>query len=463
MLIRRNLLAAVAVFAGFMSSGVASAQTLSTKLFVSGLARPIFITQAPGDDTRLFIIEKQGRIRIFNTETGSLNSDYFLNIDSITTGGTSTSSEQGLLGLAFHPDYQNNGYFYVNYTAVAGGGDTVISRYSRGADADHATTSGALTLLTINQPYSNHNGGMIAFGPNDGYLYIFTGDGGSGGDPGDRAQNISSSLLGKTLRIDVDGGTPYSIPLSNPFASGGGEPEIWAYGLRNPWRSTFDMATGDLYIADVGQNSREEMDFQPAQSSGGENYGWRCMEGASCYTSSSGCTCNASNLADPFYTYGHNSAGGYSITGGYVYRGCEIPEIDGMYFFADYGTANFWSATRNRNGTFNVQSRTSELRFSSDGGGTLSNIASFGQDLQGEIYICCQSLGRIYKIILASGETDCGPGPIPGDFNDDGLVNGADLGFFLSQWGQMGGPADLNGDNVVNGADAGILLSNWTG
>tara|TARA_B110000046_G_C12756006_1_gene298776 strand:+ start:16 stop:579 length:564 start_codon:yes stop_codon:yes gene_type:complete len=187
------------------------------------------------------------------------------------------------------------------------------------------------------------------------------------------------------------------------------------------------------------------------------------MEGASCYTSSSGCTCNASGLTDPFFTYGHNSAGGYSVTGGYVYRGCEIPEIDGMYFFADYGTSNFWSATQNKNGTFNVQSRTSELRFSNDGGGTLSNIASFGQDLQGEIYICCQSTGRIYKIILASGETDCGPGPIPGDFNDDGLVNGADLGFFLSQWGQGGGPADLNGDDDVNGADAGILLSNWTG
>ena len=463
MSMRRTLLTSAAIVAGMFVGSSASGQTLSTKLVMSGLARPIFITQAPGDESRLFIIEKQGRIKIFNTETGTLNSDFFLNIDSIITGGTSTNSEQGLLGLAFHPDYENNGYFYVNYTAVAGNGDTVIRRYSRGADADHATTAGALTLMTINQPYSNHNGGMIAFGPNDGLLYIFTGDGGSGGDPGDRAQNISSSLLGKTLRIDVDGGTPYSIPPSNPFASGGGEPEIWSYGLRNPWRSTFDMETGDLFIADVGQNNREEIDFQPADSAGGENYGWRCMEGASCYTNSNGCTCNESGLTDPIYTYGHNSSGGYSVTGGYVYRGCQMPELQGTYFFADYATSNFWSATPTKGGNFSVQSRTSELRFSSDGGGTLGNIASFGQDLAGEIYICCQSLGRIYKIIPASGETDCGPPPCPGDFNGDGSVNGTDVGFFLSQFGQPGGPADLNGDGLVDGADAGILFSCWTG
>ena len=462
MSMRRRLLASAAILAGMFVGSSATAQTLSTKLVTSGLTRPIFATHAPDDPTRLFIIEKRGVIRIFNLETGTLNSDQFLNIDSITTGGTSTNSEQGLLGLAFHPNYQENGYFYVYYTATAGSGDTYVRRYSRGSDADHATTAGALTLLTVNQPYSNHNGGMLAFGP-DGYLYISPGDGGAAGDPGDRSQDVTNQLLGKILRIDVDGGTPYAIPADNPFASGGGDPEIWSYGLRNAWRFSFDRETGDMWIGDVGQNQREEINFEPAGSAGGLNYGWRCKEGNSCYTSSSGCSCSSPSLVDPIYTYGHNSAGGYSITGGYAYRGCAIPELQGTYFFADYATANFWSATPNKGGSFSVQSRTSELRFSNDGGGTLGNIASFGEDANGEIYICCQSLGRIYKIIPASGETDCGPPPCPGDFNGDDQVDGVDVGFFLSQWGQPGGPADLNGDGIVNGADAGILFSCWTG
>lgn len=462
MSMRRRLLASAAILAGMFVGSSATAQTLSTKLVTSGLTRPIFATHAPDDPTRLFIIEKRGVIRIFNLETGTLNSDQFLNIDSITTGGTSTNSEQGLLGLAFHPNYQENGYFYVYYTATAGSGDTYVRRYNRGSDADHATTSGALTLLTVNQPYSNHNGGMLAFGP-DGYLYIGLGDGGAAGDPGDRSQDVTNQLLGKILRIDVDGGTPYAIPADNPYASGGGDPEIWSLGLRNPWRFSFDRETGDMWIGDVGQNNREEINFEPFGAAGGLNYGWRCKEGNSCYTSSSGCSCSSPSLVDPIYTYGHNSAGGYSITGGYAYRGCAIPELQGTYFFADYATANFWSATPTKGGNFSVQSRTSELRFSSDGGGTLGNIASFGEDANGEIYICCQSLGRLYKIIPASGETDCGPPPCPGDFNGDGQVNGPDIGFFLTQWGQPGGPADLNGDGIVNGSDAGILFSCWTG
>ncbi len=457
----RHRIAIAAAAAVCALPGLAHAQaSIGTRLVTTGLVRPIFVTHAPGDESRLFIIEKQGRIRIFNLETNTLNSDWFLDIDPLVTGGTSTSSEQGLLGLAFHPDYQNNGYFYVNYTSVSGSGDTQVVRYQRGADDDHATTSGALTLMSFDQPYSNHNGGFISFGP-DGMLYIFTGDGGSAGDPGDRAQDVTSQRLGKILRIDVDGGTPYAIPSDNPFAGGGGDREIWAWGLRNPWRSAFDRETGDLWIADVGQNAREEVNFVRAGTGNGRNYGWRCMEGQSCYTSSSGCSCNAANLTDPQYQYLHNSSGGYSITGGYPYRGCAMPDYQGTYFFADYVTANFWSAVPQKSGALTVTSQTSALRVAQNGGGTQSAITSFGEDAKGEIYICNQNSGRIYKIIPLDLPEDCGPPPSPYDLNGDGCVDGGDIGIFVTQWGTPNSFADFNGDGETNSADLGMLLGGW--
>ena len=413
MSIRRRSLTLAASAALFAFSGLASAQEIASRLVVSsGLVRPIFATHAPGDESRLFIIEKQGRIKILDLETETLNSDYFLDIDSIVQGGTSTSDERGLLGLAFHPDYQANGKFYVCYTATAGSGDTYIRQYNRGADADHATTSGAVTIMSFDQPYTNHNGGYIEFGP-DGYLYIFTGDGGSAGDPGNRAQDITNQKLGKILRIDVDNGSPYSIPADNPFVGVTGDDEIYAYGLRNPWRSAFDHATGDLWIADVGQNAREEVNYvRPGQISGA-NFGWKCREGQANYSSSCG---SSGPFFEPQIQYFHNSSGGYSITGGFVYRGCAMPELQGTYFYGDYVLSNLWSAVPNKNGTVSVTNRNSDLRVSTSGV-SLSSLASFGQDARGEVYMVSQT-GRIFKIVPADGSESCDPPPANDDCAD---------------------------------------------
>ncbi len=404
MSIGRQLFAVAAGAALFFTS-VADAQIASRRV-VSGLTRPIYATHAPGDETRLFIVEKRGRIRILDLETETLNSDYFLNIESLVQGGTSTSDERGLLGLAFHPDYQNNGYFYVCYTATAGSGDSYIRRYRRGADADHATTTGALTIMSYDQPYTNHNGGYLEFGP-DGLMYIFTGDGGSGGDPGNRAQDITSQRLGKILRIDVDGGTPYSIPADNPFVGTTGDDEIYAYGLRNPWRCSFDRETGDIWIADVGQNAREEVNYVRPEQLAGTNFGWVCREGQANYSSSCG---NSGPFFEPQVQYFHNSSGGYSITGGYVYRGCSMPELQGTYFYADYVLSNFWSAVPQADGSLSVQVRTSELRVSTTGN-SINQVASFGEDARGELYIVSQA-GSIYKIVPDEGSESCDPPPV---------------------------------------------------
>ena len=405
MSIRRRSLVLAAVAASFIASLAPAQQNVASRLVVSGLSRPVYATHAPGDESRLFILEKQGRIRILNLDTETLNSDYFLDIDSLVTGGTSTSDERGLLGLAFHPNYQANGYFYVCYTATAGNGDTYIRRYNRGADDDHASTAGALTIMSYDQPYTNHNGGFIEFGP-DGLLYIFSGDGGSGGDPGNRAQDITNQRLGKILRIDVDNGTPYSIPDDNPFVGSSGDNEIFSYGLRNPWRCAFDRETGDLWIADVGQNAREEVNFVPADEISGANFGWKCKEGNNTYSSSCG---SSGPFFDPQITYNHNSAGGYSITGGYPYRGCAMPDLQGHYFYADYVLSNFWSALPQKNGNVTVQNRNSQLRTSTSGV-SVNQVSSFGEDARGEIYIVSQS-GRIFKIVPADGSESCDPPP----------------------------------------------------
>ncbi|MHC4588358.1 MAG: PQQ-dependent sugar dehydrogenase [Planctomycetota bacterium] len=274
---------------------------LTTVRVASGLVRPVLATHAPGDTTRLFIVEQRGVIRILDLTTNTLLATPFLNIDALVAGGTSGNDERGLLGLAFHPDYQNNGFFYVNYTRTIDS-DTVVARYTR-LTPDQADTGSASIVLTIHQPQQNHNGGWIDFGPNDGFLYIGTGDGGNSCDVGTghtavtgNAQDISDNLLGKMLRIDIDSdqfpadpNANYAIPVDNPWAgSATRDEEIWAYGLRNPWRNSFDRATGDLYIADVGQGVYEEIDYQEASSTGRENYGWRCMEGSDC-SSASGC------------------------------------------------------------------------------------------------------------------------------------------------------------------------------
>jgi glucose/arabinose dehydrogenase len=365
---------------------------LGTVRVAQGLSRPLFVASPPGDTTRLFIVEQRGtdnrgRIKI-------LKGGVVLGTPFLTTGTLATDDEQGLLGLAFAPDYATTGRFYINFTDSTG--TTRVVRHSVSGNPDVANPLG-VTILSVFQPFTNHNGGWLGFGP-DGYLYVALGDGGSGGDPGDRAQNVDS-LLGKILRLNVSGPT-YSIPPGNPFAGPTpGRDEIWAFGVRNPWRPSFDRETGDLVIADVGQSLREEIDFAPAGTGAGANYGWRCFEGSLPYASSATtpcATCAAPSCAVfPLYEYDH-SLGRCSITGGYVYRGCAIPDLRGQYFFADYCGRQIYTG-RFQSGSFvNFRERTSDL--APGGGLTIGNITSFGEDARGELYICDGS-GQVFKIV----------------------------------------------------------------
>ena len=327
-------------------------------------------------DPRLFIVEQEGRIRI--VKNGQLPATPFLDI----TGSVGAGGERGLLSVAFHPSYATNGYFYVDYTD--NNGDTRIERYTVGPNPDIADVASAKLILFIAQPYSNHNGGHVTFGP-DGMLYIGMGDGGSGGDPQNRAQN-PDSLLGKLLRIDVDHGDPYAIPAGNPFATGGGAPEIWALGLRNPWRFAFDRAAGLLYIADVGQDLWEEVSVAPA-GQGGLNYGWRIMEGLHCFNPTS---CSSTGLVQPVVEYSH--ANGCSITGGFVYRGTRAPSLVGQYFYSDY-CSGWMRSFSYANGAVTGQTSWS-LNVS------LGNVLSFGEDSARELYVLSAG-GGVYRIAPA--------------------------------------------------------------
>ncbi len=487
----RTVCAAVGLAALSACAPLAQSQAIRTQRVAFGLTRPIFVTHARGDYARIFIIEKQGRIRILRN--GAIVATPFLNIDPLVGGGQTNQSEQGLLGLAFHPQYSSNGYFFVNYTD--NGGNTIVARYRVSADPDVADPASAFTILTVAQPFANHNGGWMDFGP-DGHLYIALGDGGDANDPGNRAQTISNQLLGKMLRIDVDGADNvpgngdddafpadalrnYAIPANNPFVGATGDDEIWCYGLRNPWRCSFDRLTGDLWIADVGQDLIEEVNFQPASSAGGENYGWRCMEGLQC-TGLSGCTCNAASLTMPVYTYPHPD--GFAVTGGYVYRGCAIPGLQGTYFFADYVTSRIWSFRYVGGAVTQFTERTAEL--APGGGLILGAIGSFGEDAYGELYICDQN-SEVYKILPVAAIVDCNTNAIAdacdiasgaspdvnnngvpdececvADLNADNQTNEADLGILLAAW-QAGAGGDVNDDGLTNEADLGVLLSNW--
>ncbi len=339
---------------------------------VGGLSDAIFATAPPGDTERLFIVQQAGQILILDLASDTLLPTPFLDISALVVDG----GEQGLLGLAFHPDYALNGRFYVyhssNGTVCAGSNRcSLVARY--GVDAgnpDRADPTSRLELLEVAQPFSNHNGGMLAFGP-DGYLYIGLGDGGSSGDPSSNGQNLDT-LLGKLLRLDVDGGSPYAIPADNPFVGAAGRDEIWAYGLRNPWRFSFDRTNDDLWIADVGQGNWEEVDWQPAASAGGENYGWRFMEGAHCYNPSS--NCNDGSLVLPIHEYSH-AGGNCSITGGYRYRG-SIPQLAGLYLFGDFCTGRVWAYDPDTDVATQILT-----------GQALGNVLSFGEDAAGEVYI----------------------------------------------------------------------------
>ena len=455
-MLKKSALIALAVSAAASVTATTTAgsgiEALTTERIASNLAFPTGVFHAPGDYTRLYITEKRGRIRVLNAKTGAYNTGFFLNIDPLVGGGTSTNDERGLLGLAFHPDWQNNRTFFVYYTA--NNGSTIVAQYTA-TSPDLADAGSAVTTIGFSQPFSNHNGGWIAFGPNDDHLYIATGDGGSGGDPGNRAQDITFQRLGKMLRITPNiGSAGYTVPKDNPFVDATGDDEIWAYGLRNPWRNCFDT-NGDMYIADVGQNAWEEISYQPADSAGGENYGWRCREGAHNFNFSG--TCATQTFVEPIREYSH--AVGFSITGGEVYRGCAIPTLDGTYFYADYGSNRIWSFEAGTgNGTTNFVERTAELDPSDPTLG-ISRISSFGKDARGEVFIVDQgagSSGEIFKIVPVT------PTISDYDFDCNGAVDFNDLVAMLSSYGDCDGClADVNGDHVVDFTEVVALLSDW--
>jgi len=357
---------------------------LALALVAQGFSSPLFVAAPPGDTTRIFVVEQGGTIQVI--KNGLRLEAPFLDV---STRIADSGGERGLLGLAFHPDYATNGQFFVNYTNE--NNDTRIARYTvSSSDPDRADPESAQTILEVAQPFANHNGGMLAFGPDDGYLYIAMGDGGSGNDPNNNGQSLST-LLGKILRIDVDGGAPYAIPADNPFVGDDDlRGEIWAFGLRNPWRFSFDRETADLYIGDVGQSTREEIDFQPVASTGGENYGWRNREGSICRPGEE--DCDLPDAVEPIYDY--DKLISQSVTGGYVYRGAAMPALQGTYFFADFISAEVWSLRYDG-------STVSE--FTVQGGLTPSGgrISSFGEDANGELYVV-DHRGSVYRIVPAA-------------------------------------------------------------
>ncbi len=333
---------------------------------------PIGIACPADGSGRLFVLEQHGRIRVYQQD--QLEAQPYLDISGRVG---SNGSERGLLGLAFHPRFAENGYFYINYTDL--NGNTVISRFTADPAQNTADPASEHVLLRVDQPYPNHNGGGLAFGP-DGFLYLGLGDGGSGGDPHGNGQSVDT-LLGKLLRIDVDNADPYGIPADNPFAGGGGRPEIWAYGLRNPWRFSFDRQTSDLYIGDVGQNKWEEIDFLPAGSPGGANFGWNILEGTHEYSGSSS---GGAQLTAPVAEYSHSD--GCSVTGGVVYRGQALPAWQGVYLYGDYCSGMIWGLAQIGGAWQN------QLLYSSG-----FSITSFGEDEAGEVYLTDHT-GKLYRL-----------------------------------------------------------------
>jgi glucose/arabinose dehydrogenase len=354
---------------------------ISLEMIASGFNRPVNLASSHDGTNRLFVVEQHGRIRII--KNGVVNATPYLDISSIVL---SNGNEQGLLNVRFDPDYAKNGYFYINYTSIAGNGASVIARYKVSADPDIADPSSGKILLKFDQPFANHNGGSMNFGA-DGYLYLGFGDGGSGGDPYGNGQNLGV-YLGKILRIDVNVADPqtYAIPANNPFVGNPIEKgEIWAYGLRNPWQFSFDRLTHDMYIADVGQDKWEEIDFQPSSSVGGENYGWNLMEGTHCYPSD---PCTPIGTL-PVAEYGHDQ--GCSITGIGVYRGAEYAKLDGIYFAGDYCSGRIWGLARNVSGVWVFKDvLDSNLK-----------ITGSGEDDPGNLYITSftNPAGSVWKLV----------------------------------------------------------------
>ena len=394
----------------------ATAQESFVRRVATGFSRPVFLTHAPGDANRVFVAEQRsGQIRILNLADGSIDPVPMLDVDGLSTG-----NEQGLLGLAFHPDYQTNGYIYVYVTDPS----TRIFRYT--VTNDEADPDSELQILSFSQPQSNHNAGWIGFGE-DGYLYIASGDGGGGNDTGTghtpdigNAQDVTDNLLGKILRIDVDvddfpsdADRNYGIPATNPFATQGGDPEIWVYGLRNPFRASFDRETGDLYIADVGQGACEEINVLVGGGLGGENLGWRLREGVIQTPTSGIGGARPPGALEPIMDYPHAGFAcsdppmefeGRSVTGGYVYRGPGT-SLQGRYFFADFVTGELWSLRYNGDdpSQFNglnyteLTNHANQPAFTPDVG-TISSVSSFGEDLEGNVYVLDLNGGEVFVV-----------------------------------------------------------------
>jgi glucose/arabinose dehydrogenase len=371
-----SLLSILAALVALVQAQTA-APSVSLEPTWTGLRQPTDVVVARDGSNRVFVTEKAGRIRVIDG-SGVLPTP-FLDISSLVGSG---GSEQGLLGLAFSPHYAQNGRFFVNYTDTHG--DSVVARYQVSEDPNAADPASAAQILFVGQPAANHNGGDLVFGP-DGYLYIGFGDGGGGGDTYGNSQR-GDVLLAKMLRLDVEGGDPYAIPPDNPFVNTPGmRPEIWAWGLRNPWRYSFDRQTGDLYIADVGQNAYEEIDFQPA-GQGGQNYGWNIMEGLHCFR---GQNCQQSGLTLPIAEYDHGQ--GCSVTGGSVYRGSQQPALNGLYLYADYCSGRYWAAWRSEDGAWQTQVVAN----------TQTHPSSFGEDESGELFVADLDGGTIYRVVAA--------------------------------------------------------------
>ncbi len=418
--------AACVVAAGSIASA-GSLGTLTRETVATGFTRPVHMVPHPTVDDAFLVVEQGGTIRVL--QNGAITGTF------LTVAVGSSGGERGLFSIAFDPDFTATGRFFVNHTNSSG--TTVIARYTVSTTNPLVADSSSRTeILTIAQPFSNHNGGCIAFGP-DGYLYIATGDGGGAGDTGNRSQT-PTTLLGKMLRIDVSGPGLYSVPADNPFLPDNNPPvsnalpEIWAFGLRNPWKFTFDdfgyTATNGMFIADVGQGSLEEIDYEPA-GQGGTNWGWRVREGTNNYNTS--LPPAYTPLTDPIYQYGRSL--GFSISGGYAYRGDAMCSFIGRYFYADYGTGRIWSFELTDAGLAadNID-HSNELYPTGR-----TNISGFGRGHDGELYLIEWSLGRISKIVSDDS-------PAIGDINQDGLTDFGDLNVVLSEYGTTYDFKDLN-------------------
>jgi glucose/arabinose dehydrogenase len=386
---RPTLLASAASLLVTLSVPLIAQGAPGVEKVAEGFNRPVWVGAAPNDAEHLWVIEQAGAIWVIDRKTGERKGSFL----DITPEVTRDGNEEGLLGLAFAPDYAQSGRFYVNYVNKGTSRVTRIARYQVSADPHKADAASEEILLSIRQPHNNHNGGWLGFGP-DGMLYIGMGDGGSGNDPSDNGQSMKTRL-GKILRIDVSGGKGYEVPTDNPY-KGSEFPEIWAVGVRNPWRCSFDRKTGDFWMGDVGQDMTEEINFMPAGQGAGANYGWRLREGSEATPSPRAGGEKPKDCIDPVYEYKHNggATGGVSVTGGFVYRG-PFKELDGMYFFADYARGQLWSLTRDGE---KFQFGNHPLSDVATGKRGIGAITAFGEDAEGGLYLVEQG-GSVFRIV----------------------------------------------------------------